>query len=170
MWSCHYCKWTLMWTVWHAVCSPSSWQGHRLTLLCILDCASHLLPVPEEVETSFLNQTIKVFTKVSYNTRHVLNIFTHVCFVGITLPRLLCRWTLPQRRTSLCMQHWKQSWLPFFMSCMTKLWRRTKPPDWPCCGQPVEKKSPKRGSTFFCGHYCIKSHFLHLTLLRSASL
>ncbi|KAM7423297.1 hypothetical protein PAMA_011041 [Pampus argenteus] len=39
-------------------------KGHRLTLLCILDCAAHLLPMPEEVETSFLNQTIKVFTKI----------------------------------------------------------------------------------------------------------
>ncbi|XP_071350685.1 protein tyrosine phosphatase domain-containing protein 1 [Trachinotus anak] len=39
-------------------------KGHRLTLLCILDCAAHLLPVPEEVETDFLNQTIKVFTKI----------------------------------------------------------------------------------------------------------
>ncbi|XP_044205805.1 protein tyrosine phosphatase domain-containing protein 1 [Thunnus albacares] len=39
-------------------------KGHRLTLLCILDCAAHLLPMPEDVETSFLNQTIKVFTKI----------------------------------------------------------------------------------------------------------
>lgn len=39
-------------------------KGRRLTLLCILDCAAHLLPVPEEVETCFLNQTIKVFTKI----------------------------------------------------------------------------------------------------------
>uniref|UniRef100_A0A3Q1BHT7 Protein tyrosine phosphatase domain-containing protein 1 n=2 Tax=Amphiprion ocellaris TaxID=80972 RepID=A0A3Q1BHT7_AMPOC len=39
-------------------------KGHRLTLLCILDCAAHLLPVPEQVETSFLNQTIRVFTKI----------------------------------------------------------------------------------------------------------
>ncbi|XP_008294166.1 protein tyrosine phosphatase domain-containing protein 1 isoform X2 [Stegastes partitus] len=39
-------------------------KGHRLTLLCILDCAAHLLPVPKQVETSFLNQTIKVFTKI----------------------------------------------------------------------------------------------------------
>ncbi|XP_059185910.1 protein tyrosine phosphatase domain-containing protein 1 [Centropristis striata] len=38
-------------------------KGHRLTLLCILDCAARLLPMPEQVETSFLNQTIKVFTK-----------------------------------------------------------------------------------------------------------
>lgn len=39
-------------------------KGHRLTLLCILDCAAHLLPMPKEVETNFLNQTIKVFTKI----------------------------------------------------------------------------------------------------------
>ncbi|CAJ1051863.1 protein tyrosine phosphatase domain-containing protein 1 [Xyrichtys novacula] len=39
-------------------------KGHRLTLLCILDCAAHLLLMPEEVETSFINQTIKVFTKI----------------------------------------------------------------------------------------------------------
>ncbi|KAG7229700.1 hypothetical protein INR49_012747 [Caranx melampygus] len=39
-------------------------KGHRLTLLCILDCAAHLLPMPEEVENNFLNQTIKVFTKI----------------------------------------------------------------------------------------------------------
>ncbi|XP_067359872.1 protein tyrosine phosphatase domain-containing protein 1 isoform X2 [Channa argus] len=43
----------------------SVWQSHRLTLLCILDCAAHLLPMPPEVETSFLNQTIKVFTKIN---------------------------------------------------------------------------------------------------------
>ncbi|XP_054641341.1 protein tyrosine phosphatase domain-containing protein 1 isoform X1 [Dunckerocampus dactyliophorus] len=39
-------------------------KGHRLTLLCILDCAAHLLPMPEEVETSILDQTIKTFTKI----------------------------------------------------------------------------------------------------------
>ncbi|XP_044025784.1 protein tyrosine phosphatase domain-containing protein 1 isoform X2 [Siniperca chuatsi] len=38
-------------------------KGHRLTLLCILDCAAHLLPMPEEEETRFLNQTIQVLTK-----------------------------------------------------------------------------------------------------------
>uniref|UniRef100_A0A673ATD8 Protein tyrosine phosphatase domain-containing protein 1 n=1 Tax=Sphaeramia orbicularis TaxID=375764 RepID=A0A673ATD8_9TELE len=48
-------------------------KGHRLTLLCILDCAAHLLPMPEDVETSFLTQTIKVFTKVS--TSDVLYIY-----------------------------------------------------------------------------------------------
>lgn len=39
-------------------------KGPRLTLLCILDCAAHLLPMPEEVETRFLTQTIQVFTKI----------------------------------------------------------------------------------------------------------
>ncbi|KAF7646096.1 hypothetical protein LDENG_00193720 [Lucifuga dentata] len=39
-------------------------KGHRLTLLCILDCAARLLPMPEDVETSFLNQTIKAFTQI----------------------------------------------------------------------------------------------------------
>ncbi|KAM3877995.1 protein tyrosine phosphatase domain-containing protein 1 [Diretmus argenteus] len=39
-------------------------KGLRLTLLCVLDCAAHLLAMPEEVETTFLNQTIKVFTKI----------------------------------------------------------------------------------------------------------
>lgn len=89
--------------------------------------------------------------------------------LGMMQCSLLCRWTLPQRRTSLCMQHWKQSWLSFFTSCMTKLFRRMKPPDWHCPNQPAEKKTPKRGSTFICGHYCIRSHLLHPTLLRSAS-
>ncbi|XP_058487822.1 protein tyrosine phosphatase domain-containing protein 1 [Solea solea] len=39
-------------------------KGHRLTLLCILDCAAHLLPMPEDMETCFLNRTITVFTKL----------------------------------------------------------------------------------------------------------
>lgn len=39
-------------------------KGHRLTLLCILDCLAHLLTIPEEVEDGFLNHTIKVFTKI----------------------------------------------------------------------------------------------------------
>lgn len=39
-------------------------KGQRLTVLCILDCAAHLLPMPKDVETTFLHQTIKVFTKI----------------------------------------------------------------------------------------------------------
>uniref|UniRef100_A0A3Q4B5N3 Protein tyrosine phosphatase domain-containing protein 1 n=1 Tax=Mola mola TaxID=94237 RepID=A0A3Q4B5N3_MOLML len=48
-------------------------KGHRHTLLCILDCAAHLMPIPEEVETSFLNQTIKAFTKVNIKIKWILN-------------------------------------------------------------------------------------------------
>ncbi|KAM4612832.1 protein tyrosine phosphatase domain-containing protein 1 [Polymixia lowei] len=39
-------------------------KDHRLTLLCILDCAAHLLAIPEEVEAALLNQIIKVLTKI----------------------------------------------------------------------------------------------------------
>lgn len=39
-------------------------KSQRLTLLCILECAAHLLPFPKDVEVSFLTQTIKVFTKI----------------------------------------------------------------------------------------------------------
>lgn len=51
----------------------SLWQGHRHTLLCILDCAAHLLPLPKEVEANFLKQTIKVFTKVNIDIRWLLS-------------------------------------------------------------------------------------------------
>ncbi|XP_068172267.1 protein tyrosine phosphatase domain-containing protein 1 [Antennarius striatus] len=39
-------------------------KGHRLTLLCILDCAAHLLPAPDGVEAAFLDQTIRAFTRI----------------------------------------------------------------------------------------------------------
>lgn len=135
------------------------WQSHRLTLLCILDCAAHLLPVPEEVENSFLNQTIKVFTKVGIHTQFMLNRVS-VCLVGFKMFPLLSRLTLPQRRTSLCTLHWKQSWLPFFMSWETKLWRRMNISDRPQHDQSDKRKSYKQGSTLICGHYCILSQFL----------
>ncbi|XP_052330493.1 protein tyrosine phosphatase domain-containing protein 1-like isoform X4 [Oncorhynchus keta] len=47
-------------------------KGHRLTLLCILDCAAHLLALPDKEEADFLNHTIKVFTKISSESDHVL--------------------------------------------------------------------------------------------------
>lgn len=34
------------------------------TLTCILDCMAHMQMIPEEVETAFLNRTIKAFTWV----------------------------------------------------------------------------------------------------------
>ncbi|XP_054464739.1 protein tyrosine phosphatase domain-containing protein 1 [Anoplopoma fimbria] len=39
-------------------------QASKQTLTCILDCMAHLLTIPEEVETAFLNRTIKAFTWV----------------------------------------------------------------------------------------------------------
>ncbi|XP_055077596.1 protein tyrosine phosphatase domain-containing protein 1 isoform X1 [Periophthalmus magnuspinnatus] len=39
-------------------------KGHRQTLLCILECAANLLPLPEDVESKFLTRTIKVFTRI----------------------------------------------------------------------------------------------------------
>ncbi|XP_064860830.1 protein tyrosine phosphatase domain-containing protein 1 isoform X1 [Oncorhynchus nerka] len=48
-------------------------KDHRLTLLCILDCAAHLLALPDKEEADFLNHTIKVFTKISSESDHVLH-------------------------------------------------------------------------------------------------
>ncbi|XP_030231238.1 protein tyrosine phosphatase domain-containing protein 1 isoform X2 [Gadus morhua] len=39
-------------------------KGHRLTLLCILECAAGLLPSPTDLEEAFLNRTIRGFTKM----------------------------------------------------------------------------------------------------------
>ncbi|XP_028855168.1 protein tyrosine phosphatase domain-containing protein 1 isoform X2 [Denticeps clupeoides] len=39
-------------------------KGHKHTLLCIIDCAAHLLDIPEDVENSVLDRIIKAFTKV----------------------------------------------------------------------------------------------------------
>lgn len=142
-------------------CSLSHWQGHRLTLLCILDCAAHLLPMPEEVETSFLNQTIKVFTKVSINIRCQLNILRCVFCMHESVSSALSRLTVPQWRTSLCTRPWKQSWLPFFISCVTELWRRATTPD-PASTGPLwhEEDSQTGVSALISGHYCILSQFL----------
>ncbi|XP_072521878.1 protein tyrosine phosphatase domain-containing protein 1 [Salminus brasiliensis] len=45
-------------------------KGHRQTLLCILDCAAHLLKLPDEVETAVLDRTIKAFTRVTADSQH----------------------------------------------------------------------------------------------------
>ncbi|KAL6119172.1 ptpdc1 [Pungitius sinensis] len=39
-------------------------QASKQTLTCILDCMAHLLAIPEEVESAFLNRTIKAFTRL----------------------------------------------------------------------------------------------------------
>ncbi|XP_029907521.1 protein tyrosine phosphatase domain-containing protein 1 [Myripristis murdjan] len=52
-------------------------KGHRLTLLCILDCAAHLA-IPAEVEATFLNQTIKVFTKIQAASANTQALFKNL--------------------------------------------------------------------------------------------
>ncbi|CAL8336436.1 unnamed protein product [Lota lota] len=49
-------------------------KDHRLTLLCILECAACLLPSSTELEEAFLNQTIRGFTKMDgeLESNHVL--------------------------------------------------------------------------------------------------
>ncbi|XP_041946510.1 protein tyrosine phosphatase domain-containing protein 1 isoform X1 [Alosa sapidissima] len=45
-------------------------KGHKQTLLCILDCAAHLLEIPEEVEKGILDRIIKTFTKVDMESEN----------------------------------------------------------------------------------------------------
>ncbi|XP_030623641.1 protein tyrosine phosphatase domain-containing protein 1 [Chanos chanos] len=39
-------------------------QAPRETIVCIMNCFAHLLTIPEEVESAFLERTVKAFTKV----------------------------------------------------------------------------------------------------------
>lgn len=43
-------------------------QAPKETLTCILDCMAHMLKIPEEIENTFLNRTIKAFTWVDINS------------------------------------------------------------------------------------------------------
>lgn len=158
MWSCNVTQYGLLPfdRVTGSLCCASS-----TVLLISCQCLKNWRPV-------FLTKPLKCLLRWALTNSMYWTCLLK-CLLGMMQCSLLCRWTLAQRRTSLCMQHWKQSWLSFFTSCMTKLFRRMKPPDWHCPNQPAEKKTPKRGSTFICGHYCIRSHLLHPTLLRSAS-
>ncbi|XP_016093916.1 protein tyrosine phosphatase domain-containing protein 1 isoform X2 [Sinocyclocheilus grahami] len=45
-------------------------KGQKQTLLCILDCAAHLLQIPEEVENAFFERTIKAFTWISSDSEN----------------------------------------------------------------------------------------------------
>ncbi|XP_060714245.1 protein tyrosine phosphatase domain-containing protein 1 isoform X1 [Tachysurus vachellii] len=45
-------------------------KGHKQTLLCILDCAAHLMKLPDEVEMAVLHRTIKAFTRVTYDSQN----------------------------------------------------------------------------------------------------
>ncbi|XP_061584176.1 protein tyrosine phosphatase domain-containing protein 1 isoform X2 [Cololabis saira] len=51
-------------------------KERRLTLLCILNCAAHLLPEPEEVVARFLTQIIKAFTKMDPASDQNESLFT----------------------------------------------------------------------------------------------
>ncbi|KAI5614506.1 protein tyrosine phosphatase domain-containing protein 1, partial [Silurus asotus] len=50
-------------------------KGHRQTLLCILDCAAHLMKLPEEVEMAVLYRTIKAFTRVTNDSENGQQIY-----------------------------------------------------------------------------------------------
>lgn len=45
-------------------------KGQKQTLLCILDCAAHLLKIPEEVENAFFERLIKAFTWISSDSEN----------------------------------------------------------------------------------------------------
>ncbi|XP_062842803.1 protein tyrosine phosphatase domain-containing protein 1 [Trichomycterus rosablanca] len=40
-------------------------KGNKQTLLCVLDCAAHLMKFPDELEAAVLHRTIKAFTRVT---------------------------------------------------------------------------------------------------------
>ncbi|KAL3057974.1 hypothetical protein OYC64_010197 [Pagothenia borchgrevinki] len=61
-------------------------KGPCLTLLCVLHCAAHLLPLPELTETRLLNQTIKVFTKIDPASEKDTSLYTTL--KGILTPIL----------------------------------------------------------------------------------
>ncbi|CAM4732008.1 unnamed protein product [Leuciscus chuanchicus] len=50
-------------------------KGQKQTLLCILDCAAHLLKIPEEVENAFFERTIKAFTWISSDSENGQRIY-----------------------------------------------------------------------------------------------
>ncbi|CAB1329319.1 unnamed protein product [Coregonus sp. 'balchen'] len=56
----------LMWTWLEQLKEPviSIKDAPREMLVCILDCMAHVLTIPEEVESAFLERTIKAFTKM----------------------------------------------------------------------------------------------------------
>ncbi|TDH13542.1 hypothetical protein EPR50_G00034360 [Perca flavescens] len=64
-------------------------KGHRLTLLCILDCAAHL-PMPEEVENSFLNQTIQAFTQIDPASEKNKSLYTTLKAILTPILHELC--------------------------------------------------------------------------------
>ncbi|KAK3536641.1 hypothetical protein QTP86_015442 [Hemibagrus guttatus] len=47
-------------------------KGHKQTLLCILDCAAHLMKLPDEVEMAVLHRTIKAFTRITMSFANII--------------------------------------------------------------------------------------------------
>ncbi|KAM8862533.1 protein tyrosine phosphatase domain-containing protein 1 isoform 4-T4 [Spinachia spinachia] len=50
-------------------------QASKQTLTCILDCMAHLLAIPEEVDSAFLNRTIKAFTWLEHDSTDGGNVY-----------------------------------------------------------------------------------------------
>lgn len=65
-------------------------KSHRLTLLCIMECAAHLLPLPEDVEIRFLTQTIKVFTKIDPDSETNKGFYSTLKTILTSILRELC--------------------------------------------------------------------------------
>ena len=42
-------------------------KAPKQTLICLLDCMAHMQEIPAEVENTFLDRTIKAFTRVRKN-------------------------------------------------------------------------------------------------------
>lgn len=86
----------LVWSFERAA-SPTCCQGPRLTLLCVLDCAAQLLPLPEDLKARLLTQTVKVFTKVSWERWMRKDIF-----LSHTAARTTVFWTFHTLWSSSC--------------------------------------------------------------------
>lgn len=65
-------------------------KSHRLTLLCIMECAAHLLPLPADVEIRFLTQTIKVFTKIDPDSETNKGFYSTLKTILSSILRELC--------------------------------------------------------------------------------
>ncbi|KAF4094030.1 hypothetical protein AMELA_G00008540 [Ameiurus melas] len=61
-------------------------KDHKQTLLCVLDCAAHLMKLPDEVETAVLHRTIKAFTRVANDSENGQLIYK--ALMGILVPVL----------------------------------------------------------------------------------
>ncbi|KAL4646374.1 protein tyrosine phosphatase domain-containing protein 1-like [Arapaima gigas] len=53
-------------------------KGAKQTLACVLDCFARLLSVPEDVESAFLNRTIKAFCKMRMDSEAVYSAMTAI--------------------------------------------------------------------------------------------